>query len=520
MRCIIIRQCILPVDITQILYQTLSDMQCHYTKTRDHTEESTNNAALVLDILQKNGGFDGANPKYDPNHKEESNILIVGNQGRYLLYPNSQTKIPSFVLMVTQHTHRNTTKNSHTHMNNQQQCINTGREFDKTHNNVLIFSCETTRGTPDKETSGPFDDESACGIEHQNENEIKNTFGGEQLGNTSSSLLCKLINTDVKNNEVVQNMRLFLQSSSCTPIMSKPRSDVQLQVSVKTSAHTTNDLLITEIGLRSVRHILRNTGGIATNKKIPWVLTAQDIEYTLSVGIQKGTYKLCLYKTEDIHNWGYKNSQPICVMSHNFHRLDVVIEEIHHYNLDGKSIPWKVTGMQAVTNYLLMNNMVANPIASSRPDHMASFYQKMHERDMARAIMLMKLVSDNPRNVDFLKSVFNGNVVSHMDKRDRINDYVIGSLDDGAIDFRFHKSDALKYAIWYQNKDLAAWLCHNKGMDKQEGTTALYSGIAFCHSIAYIDLVLHNNTSTTLRVDTINETDIPPNKAQTDRIYD
>ena len=508
MRCIIIRQCILPIDTTQVLHQTLSDLQCHYTKNRNHTKESTSTAALVLDILQKNGGLDVANPNYYPSQKQDSNILMVGNQGRYLLYPDNQTKIPSVVLMVTHHTPRNTATNYHTRMKTEKQPINIDRDFDETYNKVSIFTCETTGGVHEEETSGPFNYDSVCGIGHQHENKIKNTFVYDPLGNTSTCLLCKMTNKDVKNSEIVQNMRLFLQPSICTPIVPKTRSGIQIQVHVKTSPQTTNDLSITKVGLRSCKNILRNTGGIATNKEVPWILVAQDVKYTLSVGIQKGTYKLCLYKTEDINIKGYKNSQPICVMLHNFHRLDVLIEEIHHYNLGGKSIPWHVTGMQAVTNYLLINNMVANPIASSKPDHMAFFYQSMDERDMAKVIQLMKLVSDKPKNVKILNNVFSGDVVSHMNIVHRTND----NIADTATDFRIHDSDALKYAIWYQNKDVAAWLCHNKGMDKQEGTAALYSGIAFCHSIAYINLVLHNNTNATLRVDTINETDLPPTK--------
>jgi hypothetical protein len=532
MRCIVIHKCNLSADVTHTIHEILCSVQGYYKTNTSHTQDSMKAASRIFEVLQEHGCFRTMKAGYDVKNKGNTKLLIVGKQGRYLLYLDGETTVPSIVLMVPPPVVINESKYSPECKHVRGMSMSNGDDSKHIRNNVMIFSCDTTTGNSDNQV---MDQIVGDVVNDVRDGAGDMTCDNKSLGVTSTNLLCQLNNPTVKNNQIVKTMDLFLRSSTCAPIMSNKESDVQMQVNIQYPNNENKVLLITNIGLRGARDALRNTGALTVDEEKCSVNIAQNPEYTLHMLLFKGIFKLSLYRTEDVFTCGIDNAEPMMISSHTFHRLDRVVEEKNYHHVDNSNDEWTVTGMQAVTNALLRTGLVAADVESSKPDHNAAFYKDITVKDRAKALNVMNLVSDQPKLISMLNGIYSGAVVSYTDAQiltesiplvsitpipvttlaDTANsstDTANSSTDtatDSYVDFKLLNSNALNYAIWHQNTGVAGRLYHSFGLDQQEISTALYSGISFCHSIAYVRLQSSTPLSETTSTCLINETDFP-----------
>ena len=116
-----------------------------------------------------------------------------------------------------------------------------------------------------------------------------------------------------------------------------------------------------------------------------------------------------------------------------------------------------------------------------------SLYSSMRPCEIIRVLQAMRLVTDNP-------------YVATSLNRLRTNNYpkgaVVTRVSNAALtcsascseltgDVRLHQCGAQSYAIAHQNASITCFLNRNIGLNMAEISTALYSGIAFCHACAY-----------------------------------
>jgi hypothetical protein len=272
-------------------------------------------------------------------------------------------------------------------------------------------------------------------------------------------------------------------------------------------------LRLSATGMRCARDALRERGALYTDPNMNTIVLAQDAEYTLNMWLHSGVFKLQLHDTERLLAANAATDLPLVTVSHRFHSMDNFVEETQllHCPSSGKqckrSLPFRVTGMVAAAQTLLRRNVTAVPLRSMGSNRVASVYQDMHPVDITRVFHAMRLVSDNPQIANYLNRLR----ATNSPKR-AIVTCVSGAVltvpktEDTRVDVRLYHSSALRYAIAHQNIAVTGFLRGKCGLDIREISTALYSGIAFCHACAYDAWpVLQNDTGDTVHL--INGTD-------------
>ena len=247
---------------------------------------------------------------------------------------------------------------------------------------------------------------------------------------------------------------------------------------------STGTLHVTPTGIQCVRHAIRGLGGLPTHN-FQNVLIAQDAAHTLRVFVGQGTFKMQLHKTDDIFTSSYciqdTDTPALVTISHHFNPMDKLVEETTNPLLQTGSNG--VTGMIATTQLIMRRNVPAAPVRSMGSNRTAALYSDMRPCEITRVLQAMRLVTDNPHVATSLNRL-------------RTNNYPNGKvvlLESDAVlvcgeqtrDVRLHQCGALSYAIAHQNASIACFLNRNIGLDMAEISTALYSGIAFCHACAY-----------------------------------
>lgn len=250
-------------------------------------------------------------------------------------------------------------------------------------------------------------------------------------------------------------------------------------------------LQVTPTGLQCIRHALRGQGGLSS-PNVHNVIIAQDANHTLRVLIGRGAFKMQLYKTEDIFVPSYSENNtatPALVqLSHHFHPMDQLVEETAKPLLltglgDGLR---GVTGMLATAQIIMRRNVSATPLRSLGSNRTTALYSGMSPCEITRVLQAMRLVTDNPHVATSLNRIctnkcHKNTVVTRVSEVDLI----CGELAGLAGDVRLHQCGAQSYAIAHQNAPITCFLNRNIGLNMAEISTALYSGIAFCHACAY-----------------------------------
>jgi hypothetical protein len=535
MHCFLVHKCLFPQKQLHVLYEKLVYMQCCYDTDSIDTDRVNEVASDVYKLVRTH--FSSSNPQPGHELQNEGRVCIVGKQGRYLLYSGDGTTTPSIVLMIQPEMISRDVKNGSWHK------PTTDNPDDKFHDNstddytnhIRIFSCDTTIKFSDNTSEDP------------------------QLGDTSSDLLCDLENIHIKNGNIQRKLKMFSHVST-TPIVknntrpdivSPVASDIEVVVRIPHVNGTVALLPVMAIGIQSARDALRSVGCLQfqcahdermglelvenelrdaelgtigglepslVTSETRKVIIAQDHVYTLIMHLCDGTFKLYLHHTDDLFECDEFNETPtaIAVVSHNFHNLDSIVEQINRNYITYKKNQDHVFGMIAVVNTLLRQNVVAAPVRSIGSNCNTALYTDLHPVDIAQALGAMGLLSDKPHIVKTLNRIYRSVVVRHtmcaipVDKKCNglippvsayNNNNNNNKNNNNSVDFRLHHSGALNYAIAHQNMHVTRVLNRNMGLDMKEISTALYSGIAFCHSCAYSCL------PTTGSVHLINETD-------------
>lgn len=425
-------------------------------------------------------------------------IRTIGTQGRYLLYIHDKQIIPSFMFMLTRprvyiNKHKCTKRYRGICT---QTATNEMKILNHKDHSMRVFSC-----------TGEFN----CEMQRLN--------GGMAM------LMESMGNEMTNNDHILKNIHAYTRQThsshsrftSLTPVSN---SDVALTVYVTEDDGSVTVLPVLSIGLQCARNALRNTGALyhtrlpsntVNTECLHAIVIAQNHDYTLSMLLYAATFHLRLHKTEDLFNSTvcYTETASLVTMSHKFHSLDSVIEHsvtalplnvpqsvpqsVPDHNKTKRHIinPTRVSGMLSVTHQLLRSNMVPATIRSMGSNCVTDMYAGMHSADVTRTLRAMCLVTDNRQIEKALNRLHRGVVVKLVSGID------LFCVEDGSntdvcnVDFRIHRSGVLNYAIAHQNTCVTSILNRTIGFDMQEISTALYSGVSFCHACAYEEYPVH-----------------------------
>ena len=332
------------------LYQALSNVQySHNTRTSDPDIFKS-----VFEIITNHKGFITENNAYDI--KNGGSIFTVGTQGRYLIYLGSETVIPSMLLMVTHQTRSKKNRQGST-------------------NHIKIFFCSTNTNI--------------------SKNVVEHTCQHEECDEKSTNMLSELKDPTKANKAIVNTMRLFLQRHNVygnnSNGMNKAKSDGVIMVQVRQADGTVDDLPVLVTSLLTIRNTIRNVGGLAGIDNRYKEIISQNEQYSLSMLVCGGTFKLSLHAMNDmLENPDTDEIEPIVVFSHNFDRLDYIVEEIHMDRVICKTTNeyknFEVTGMLDVTNAFLRTSIAAASVISMGFDRKLAFYEDMQSSDITKAL--------------------------------------------------------------------------------------------------------------------------------------
>ena len=441
-----IHQCNFPLQVMQRISLRLNAMLHQYpgTSCTDSVLQSTDTIELSI-LLQIETRCD-----IDPGGES---MRIIGNQGRYLLYLDPNIPTPGFVFMLHTDQHRDP----------------------KTCKKLpMVFMCNTTT---DKGEKGNHIDDT---------NDTTGPGGGG-----TRTLLASIQNTKTCNSTILRMMQPFFSGTPSlhvdkTPISTSDGTSLVVYVNGKNG--TRDSLPIVTDGLRSAQYALRHNGFVGAD-----VVIAQNWEYTIRLILQDGVFNLCLYHTEDIfaHTPDIQEPVALITLSHTFHPYDCVIEKINDTISDGKHSR-RVTGMLAVVQELLRRNVVAVPIRSMGSNRYGYMYTDMHPTDITNVLHSMCLISDNSHITRTLNRKHKAVVVRHVDSTLLFGGtFPSTAMSSDAptnpvgVNFRIRYSNALHYAVAHQNRVVTGLLNHGFGVDLQEVSIAIRSGVSFCHSCAY-----------------------------------
>ena len=292
-------------------------------------------------------------------------------------------------------------------------------------------------------------------------------------------LLCDRTKT---NTNIIDAIQPFLEKSD------PYNTSVDVKVCIPQPDGSTETLHVTETGLDVVKDPIRTLGGFHSNKAYNMVI-AQDTEHTLRLLLGQGAFKLKLYKTEDIFDPPYSprdtyapDVPALVTISHHFHPMDQFVEETSNCQ------PHGVTGMIATAQLIMRRNVSAAPVRSMGLNRTTALYAEMKPCEITQVLHAMRLVTDDPHIATSLNKLRAKNspvdkVVTLVSDSTLLCKALISS--DPIRDIRLHKCGVLNYAIAHQNTSITCFLNRNVGLDIAEISTALYSGIAFCHACAY-----------------------------------
>jgi len=257
-------------------------------------------------------------------------------------------------------------------------------------------------------------------------------------------------------------------------------------------------LQIDSLGLQCARDSLRQTGCVQQQEwetatavgcsggnagSARHVIIAQNKSYTASMQLQADAFSLHLHHTEDLFS-DPSGAVSVVSLSHRFHPLDRVVEEVH----GEQRRHGQVTGLLAASQALLRRNVVAASVRSMGVNRSADIYTGMRATDGAQVLKAMRLASDDKHVTSVANNHNRVRVVQDVlgaELLGGVQTDAAAAASSAATDFRMHHSGALSYAIAHQNPSVAGVLNHRAGLDLQEISMALYSGIAFCHACAY-----------------------------------
>ena len=320
----------------------------------------------------------------------------------------------------------------------------------------------------------------------------------DQLGDNASRLLQELERSRVGNNAILRMMRPFLQRpTTVIPSVVRQQHVIGLTVCIPRCDGSIGELGVCSLGMQCAREALRNVVSLAgvahgTNgcPRETSILISQNNEYkmTLVLGDSARAFQLHVHRTEDIFSNTKHLSTPLslCTLSHNFHPMDSVVEEVHHTLVPkcrGRSSG--VRGLLAVTQELLRRNVVAATVQSMGTNVGANVYTGMGYREGIDILRAMAFVTDEKSVADALNRGQRKSVVTHVEETVGLM-YAGASNDASAnVDFWAHHVGALSYAIAHQNPAILGHMGKKHMLTVQEVCMALYSGIAFCHACAY-----------------------------------
>jgi hypothetical protein len=453
-------------EARQIVLDKLSSVQTNYD---NHTVENhdANIATEICSLIQKS-------KEIVINVSGNESIHAIGQQGRYLIYIDHARTIPKFVVTLSYHGAFARTKKSIKNYGNQNMRQSSVKKAYK----FRVFMCH-----------GEFDDTKK---EHD--------FA-------LNKLLKSMSNVTTKNEDMIRNTHAYTRKNSCrrndTSRTLSSSSDIGLNVSITQDNIIVSVIPILSMGLQRARHALRNIGALCKpchqidDESISIVPIAQNHQYAVSMVIFAGAFHLRLQRMEDIFTCTGWNAEAVSLttMSHRFHFLDSVIEHVieeKHTHIN-QTCHVKVSGMLAVVHELLRLSVTSVPIRSLGANCMLNMHAEMLPHDIAKTLRVMGLVTDNRRIANSLNARLPGIVVQHVSSQDILNFKFIAkhqndtltNIQENSSDFRIHRSGVLNHAIAHQNIGVTSKLNHTNGLNIQDISIALYSGIAFCHACAY-----------------------------------
>ena len=347
-----------------------------------------------------------------------------------------------------------------------------------------------------------------------------------QLNSVSGYLLEILKNKSIGNRFITKNIERLVRPAQGFTV---PPTEISVEIS---KGGTINIMKVCEYGIRDARLALRNVGVLPGQEcPIVMIITQNDC-YSLQMRLYAGKLSLCLYEMEDIlhHISDMESLVPIFVLSTCCHRLDPLVEET--YSLKSEDIPdnthgnkpddehdhklpmFRVKGMKAVMKSLLKQSIVAATVRSMGSDYDITYSKNIHKDEIVKALCALNLTSDNENeaqkfnekyNVEIIKPAHSTFVLQNEGTVSISDECVPGSSNISIfpVDYRFQNLDALSHSIYHQNTSSLSHVHKCHGMDVQELSTAMYSRIAFCHSLKYKDAISTQN------VQVINTTDFP-----------
>ena len=450
-----ITQCNVSPDTKQLLSNTLSEIQSFSEQDGMNSHSIRNAATATLCVLLRTETTVKNGPVIE-------HVQVVGTQGRYLLFLSSNTNpmVPSFVLM-TAHTSRVHTNS----INVVPACT------------LRVFRCGTADPT------------------------YVDTSHGTSIGCGTRIFVQLLQSKSTCNRDISRAMQPFFVASrprhsttACDTHSSIHKTRRNLAVCVtQPDGACTGFLPVISEGLLAAQSALRSRHDIDAD-----IIIAQNHDLCVKLILFDSEFRLCLYHTEDLLSSHVSRPVPIVTLSHKFHAFDCIVEEKHDDKFLGH-----VTGLLAVVQELLRRNVIATPIRFMGSNRTRDMYSGMHQTDICSVLSQLHLVSDNIHIARTLNHKYKTPVVRYMDSSTLLVESMLtpksslsNSLGDVASyanevadvhqnNFQLHHCNALLYASAHHNRTIQGLLNHGFGMDLQEITTAIQSGIAFCNSCAY-----------------------------------
>jgi hypothetical protein len=413
-------------------------------------------------------------------------VDIIGSNHRYVLYASDGDTIPAFILMLG--TQKRRTKHGAPWLN--------------------VFECSCNASTRTRM------DESVC---------IANTDEMSHPCDSGSTptMLNDLKDVNINNHTILTLIHPFLRQSPSEvgphPTgCSQPVTNTTMPMLCITrcNGHCTT-IPVDPIGLQRACNALRR-GPAVFHKTI----ITQSSGYTLTMIVNAGTFRLCLFETEKIlrNVDTTQDTIALATLVHSFNRFDSMIETIQEDTCLNKTGCTTVTGMVAVAQFLLKSSSMAVLIRSIGERNFLETYSGMDRDAIYNVLSAMALVSDNNHVARIVSQLHGKEIVSYVSDTALLGHNNVQhekEIEKGMLaskkhanDFRIFQSGSLIYDIAHKNNASVADVLHNKfHLNFQEISTALYSGISFCNGLSYGAYL--KEVDATTRFQFINNFDFP-----------
>ncbi|KAJ1466415.1 hypothetical protein T484DRAFT_1756654 [Baffinella frigidus] len=342
----------------------------------------------------------------------------------------------------------------------------------------------------------------------------------------TSSIIRSIQDTKIENASIIQMIQPLLMRSPCatpphpkssTRLESRPCVDIWV-----TMGGVETNVPVSREGIDLAGNVLR--AGIMAYSK---TMLVQTNEYKVTMRLYEGVFKLQLHRVEDIftRDESLEEAAALVTVSHTFHQFDSIIQETIPFTAVNSAGHVQVTGMRAVAQELLRYNTIATPIQSGGSSKALYNHAGMHPSDIMGVFQQMSLVTDDCDIATAINKGFGGKPVVQYAGSDALvgihtPEANLGGTtsmqtvpadtnsNDHSIKFEVCHSSALSYSIAHKNYgNISHTLTSRFFLDFQEISNALYSGVSFCHALAYLQppIVLNDTTSVHL----INGLDFP-----------